>query len=237
MASKSKRVQLAPQPNLKNTFIRWSIAILAIKAIIMMNISGGYLNETWGRNIIIKGIWLGSDGENYISGYFNLVKDGLFSTDPSLSYFPAGYPLIILLLSIFGKSWLFITISIFQSILFSYAAYFFALQLSKTRLKKFSFLVFIFIILNPTLSLFSLLLGYEILTASGYLFVSGLIIKDLIEKNDKKFTVYLIISSFIFGLMTFVQPRLIISGLLINLLWLLIRKGMKAGSLIMIISN
>ena len=147
MASKSKHVRLAPQPNLKNTFIRWTIAILAIKAIIIMNISGGYLNETWGRNIIIRGIWLGSDGENYIAGYFNLVKDGLFSADSSLSYFPAGYPLVILLLSLFGKSWLFITISIFQSILFSYAAYFFALQLSKTKLKKFSFLVFILIVL------------------------------------------------------------------------------------------
>ena len=236
MASKSKHVRLAPQPNLKNTFIRWTIAILAIKAIIIMNISGGYLNETWGRNIIIRGIWLGSDGENYIAGYFNLVKDGLFSADSSLSYFPAGYPLVILLLSLFGKSWLFITISIFQSILFSYAAYFFALQLSKTKLKKFSFLVFILIVLNPTLSLFSLLLGYESLTASGYLVVLGLIIKDFVEKNDKRLIHYLIISSFIFGLMTFMQPRLIISGLVINLLWLLTRKEAKAGSLILIIS-
>jgi hypothetical protein len=91
------------------------------------------------------------------------------------------------------------------------------------------------IILNPTLSLTSIIIGYESLTASGYLLIFALIIKDFVEKNDKNFSKYLITSSLIFGLTTFMQPRLIISGLIINLLWLLVRKGVKTGSLLLII--
>ena len=108
--------------------------------------------------------------------------------------------------------------------------------MSKTRLKKFSYLAFILIILNPTLTLSSLVIGYESLTASGFLIASAIIIKDLIEKDDKKFIKYLLINSTIFGLLTFMQPRLIISGILINLFWIIIRKGIKAGSLLVIVS-
>ena len=236
MASKSKRAQMAPQRNLAKTFMYWAIAILAVKLIIIFNIQSLPLNETWGKDFLVGGIWPGSDAENYLAGYISLIKDGIFSTNSILSYFPAGYPLIILFLSIFGKSWVLITLSILQSIIFSFAAYYFASQLSRTKLKKFSYLVFILIIFNPTLSLTSIIIGYESLTASGYLIVFALIMKDFVEKNDKNFNKLLIISSLIFGLMTFMQPRLIISGLIINLLWLVIRKGVKAGSLMLIIS-
>ena len=236
MASKSKRARITPQRNLAKTFMYWAIAILVVKLVIIFNIQALPLNETWGKDFLVGGIWPGSDAENYLAGYINLIKDGIFSTESILSYFPAGYPLIILFLSIFGKSWVLITLSILQSLIFSFAAYYFAVQLSRTRLQKFSYLVFILIIFNPTLSLTSIIIGYESLTASGYLIVSALIIKDFVEKNDKNFNKLLIISSLIFGLMTFMQPRLIISGLLINLLWLFIRKGVKAGSLMLIIS-
>jgi len=236
MASKSKRAQIAPQRNLAKTFMYWAIAILVVKLVIIFNIQALPLNETWGKDFLVGGIWPGSDAENYLAGYINLIKDGIFSKESILSYFPAGYPLIILFLSIFGKSWVLITLSILQSLIFSFATYFFAVQLSRTRIKKFSYLVFMLIILNPTLSLTSIIIGYESLTASGYLLVFALIIKDFVEKNDKNFSKYLITSSLIFGLMTFMQPRLIVSGLIINLLWLLVRKGIKTGSLLLIIS-
>jgi len=235
MASKSKRAQMAPQRNLAKTFMYWAIAVLVVKLAIIFNIQALPLNETWGKDFLVGGIWPGSDAENYLAGYIDLINDGIFSTGSTLSYFPAGYPLIILFLSIFGKSWVLVTLSILQSLVFSFAAYYFSVQLSRTRLKKFSYLVFILIILNPTLSLNSIIIGYESLTASGYLIVFALIIKDFVEKNDKKFSKYLITSSIIFGLMTFMQPRLIVSGLMMNLLWLVIRKGVKAGSLMLII--
>jgi hypothetical protein len=118
-----------------------------------------------------------------------------------------------------------------QSLIFSYAVYFFAKQLSKTRLKKFAYLTLILILFNPTLSLSSIAVGYESLTASGLLLCIGLVIRSFVEKDNKKFVRYLTISSTIFGLLSFVQPRLLLTGILINLLWIFVWKGFKAGAL------
>jgi hypothetical protein len=233
MASKSKRERMAPQRNLARTFMYWAVAVFAIKLIIIFNIQGGY-TEISGRPFFVDGIWPGSDGENYLTGYDALSKEGVFSKAGILNYFPAGYPLVILFLSILGKSWVLTTLSITQSAVFSFAAYFFASQLTRTRLKKYTYLVFILILFNPTLSLISIWIGYESLTASGLLIASGFIIKDFVEKSDKKFIMYLLINSVIFGILTFMQPRLVISGVLINTLWILARKGFKIGPLLLV---
>ena len=235
MASKSKRARMAPQRNLSKTFIYWAIAVWIIKLLIIARIQAANY-EISGKAFSIDGAWLGADGENYLTGFTGLIRDGVFSKEGILNYWPAGYPLVILFLSLFGKSWVLTSLSVFQSIIFSYAVYFFASQLAKTRLKKFAYLVFILIILNPTLSLSSIAIGYESLTASGFLIATGLIIKDFIEKDDKKLIKYLVVNSVIFGLMSFMQPRLIISGIFITILWILTRKGVKVGSLLVIVS-
>jgi hypothetical protein len=235
MANKSKRARIAPQRNLIKTFMYWAIAVLVVKLIIISRIQA-FNFEISEKPFLIDGAWLGADGENYLTGFNGLIRDGVFSKEWILNYWPAGYPLVILFLSIFGKSWALTSLSVFQSVVFSYAVYFFASQLFKTRLKKFSYLVFILIILNPTLTLSSIAVGYESLTASGFLIATGLIIKDIIEKDNKKFFKYLLINSTIFGLLTFMQPRLIVSGIIINLFWILMRKGVKAGSLLVIVS-
>ena len=49
---------------------------------------------------------------------------------------------------------------------------------------------FLLILLNPTLSLSSLVIGYESLTASGFIVMFTIIIKDLLEKNNKYFYSY-----------------------------------------------
>jgi hypothetical protein len=235
MASKSKRARMAPQRNFAKTFMYWATTVFVIKLIIIFSIAAGSI-EILTKPYIVDGVWLGSDGENYITGFNALIRDGIFSKENILSYWPAGYPLIILLLSILGKSWALTTLSIVQSLTFSFAAYLFASQLARTRIKKSAYLVFILIILNPTLSLSSIAVGYESLTASGFLIAAGLIIKDFIEKDNKKFIKYLVINSVIFGLLTFMQPRLILSGILINLFWVLIRNGVKASSLLVIVT-
>ena len=235
MASKSKRARMVPQRNLSKTFMYWSITVFVIKIVIILSITAGSI-DILTKLYIVDGVWLGADGENYLTGFTGLIRDGVFSKERILNYWPAGYPIVILFLSLFGKSWVLTSLSIFQSIVFSYAVYLFASQLVRTRLKKFAYLVFILIILNPTLSLSSIAIGYESLSASGFLITAGLIIKDLIEKDDKKFIKYLVINSMVFGLLTFMQPRLIVSGILTNLLWILMRKSVKAGSLLVIIS-
>ena len=235
MASKSKRARMAPQRNLSKTFMYWAITVFLIKLVIIFSIAAGSINILT-KPYTVDGAWLGADGENYLTGFTGLIRDGVFSKERILNYWPAGYPLVVLFLSLFGKSWVLTSLSVFQSIIFSYAVYLFGSQLLRTRLRKFAYLVFILIILNPTLSLSSIAIGYESLTASGFLITAGLIIKDLIEKDDKKFIKYLVINSMVFGLLTFMQPRLIVSGILTNLLWILMRKNVKAGSLLVIIS-
>jgi hypothetical protein len=235
MASKSKRARLAPQRDLKKTFMYFAIIVFFIKIIISFNIPAFNI-EVNGKPFLLDGIWLGADGENYLKGFDALVRDGIFSSEGILNYWPAGYPLIILFLSVLGKSWVLTSLAIFQSLFFSFSAYYFAAQLYRTRLRNYSYLVLLLILLNPTLSLSSLVIGYESFTASGFLISTALIIKDLVEKNDKNFVKYLVINSLIFGLLTFMQPRLIVSGLLINLLWVFVRKGIRSGSLIVIAS-
>jgi len=235
MASKSKRAKMAPKENLQRKFLLWAIAVFVIKLAIIFRIQG--MNAGSGDRVyFVDGAWLGADGENYLMGYNALLKDGVFSPESILNYWPAGYPLVLLFLSILGKSWALTTLSIVQSAVFSFAAYFFASQISKTRLKKFAFLGFLLIIFNPTLSLSSIAVGYESFTASGILIVVGLIIKDFVEKDDKKFLKYLIINSSVVGLLSFMQPRLIATGILLNVLWIITRKGAKASSLAVVIT-
>jgi hypothetical protein len=218
VASKSKRARTVKQRNLAKDFMYWAIAVFIIKLIIIGNVQGG--------------AWLGADGENYLAGYDAMVKNGIFATETKLTYWPAGYPLFILLLSIIGKSFVLTTLSVVQSATYSFAAYFFAAQLAKTKLKKFAYLAFFMILLNPTLSLSSIAVGYETPAAAGYLIAAGLIIKDFVQKDDKKLLYYVAITSGIFGFMSFIQPRLIVSGILINLLWILVRKPWKSASLL-----
>ena len=99
MASKSKRARMAPQQNLQRKFVYWALAVLSIKLAIIFRIQGMY---TGSGNAVyfVDGAWLGADGENYLTGYNALVKDGIFSSESILNYWPAGYPLIILSLSI-----------------------------------------------------------------------------------------------------------------------------------------
>jgi hypothetical protein len=222
MASKSKRARTVKQRNLAKDFMYWAIAVFIIKLIIIGNVQGG--------------AWLGADGENYLKGFDGLVRDGIFSKESILNYWPAGYPLFILLLSVIGKSFVLTTLSVVQSLIFSFSAYFFAAQLSKTRLRKFAYLTFILILFNPTLSLSSIAVGYESLAASGSLLILGIIIKDLIEKNDKKLIPNILMTSGISGFLTFIQPRLIMAGILVNLIWLFIRKPWKSVPFLIAIS-
>jgi len=235
MASKSKRARMEPVRNLNKTFLYWAIAVFVVKLLIIFNIQGGNI-EISGRPFFLDGVWLGADGENYLKGYEALSREGLFSKEGILNYWPAGYPLVILFLSILGKSWVLTTLSIVQSLIFSYAVYFFVAELSKTRLKKFAYLALLLILFNPTLSLSSIAVGYESLTASGLLLCVGLVIRSFILKDDKKFFRYVMLSSSVFSFLAFIQPRFILTSLFLNLMWIIAWKGIKASALITALS-
>ena len=222
MASKSKRARMAPQRNLAKTFLYWAIAIFIVKLIIISNIQGN--------------AWLGADGENYVSAYEALTKDGIFSTEGLLHYWPAGYPIFLLMLSFLGESWMFVTLSVFQSLLFSYSTYFFASQLVKTKFKKYAYLVFLLILLNPTLSLASICVGYESIVASGLLIILALLIQDLTNLVSNIFIRNIVLASLTLAFISFFQPRLLLSGLAGIAIWVFVRKPFKIAISVMLIS-
>jgi hypothetical protein len=236
MASKSKRAKMQPKKNYKKSFLNWSIFFLFVKIIVIINIQAVNLKLNGTQSLIVDGIWPGSDAEAYLTGFSALSRDGFFSKDGILNYWPAGYPIIIWALSLLGKAWVLTSLAIIQSFIFSFAVFSLGVQIARTRLRSFAYPIFILTILNPTLSLTSLWIGYENLTASGFIIILAIIIKDLVEKNSDKFIKYLIIISSISSLMVFMQPRLIISVVLINTIWIIVHKGLKVGVLLVILS-
>ena len=91
-----------------------------IKLITMANIRG-----TDGSFL---GGWLGADGENYLSGVDGLLAQGYLSDKSILSYWPAGYPILIWLLTFVSLKYVIALISFSQSIFYAYASYYFGID-------------------------------------------------------------------------------------------------------------
>lgn len=119
--------------------IAFPVIAFFIKMIVMFNLQGGG--------------WYGADGENYAAGVDGLLNSGFFSEEPKLSYWPAGYPLLLWPIAEVTVTKLFYFVSIIQSLFFAYATYFFTAKLQKSTLKKSAFLTSLVISFNPTLSL------------------------------------------------------------------------------------
>jgi hypothetical protein len=89
MASKSKRARMAPVRDLSKIFFYWAMAVFIIKLGIIFRMEG--INLAHGDRVyFVDGAWPGADGENYISAYKALAKDGIFSPETLLHYWPAG---------------------------------------------------------------------------------------------------------------------------------------------------
>jgi len=186
---------------------------LAIKLITMGNIPNG--------------IWLGADGENYLTGLDGLVKDGFFSKEGLLSYWPAGYPLLMWPVAEIAQSKFFYLISAIQSIFFAYATYFFTNKMAKSSLKNFAFWTSIIIAFNPTLSLSTLAIGYEAPIAACFMMIAGIIWANINPTYDKKFWLSVAYVGGWFALATFMQPRFLLIAIVIAIFWALKVVGKK----------
>jgi hypothetical protein len=186
---------------------------LAIKFITMGNIQAG--------------AWYGADGENYIMGVDGLFKDGFFSEEPKLSYWPAGYPILLWPFAEIAISKFFYIVSFLQSIFFAYSTYFFTNKLRTSSLKYLSFWVSMLITFNPTLSLSSLAVGYEAPIASCFMMIAGIIWANANPVLDKKFWLNVAFVGGWFALATFMQPRFLLIAIVIAVLWALKVVGNK----------
>ena len=186
---------------------------LVIKFITMANIQAG--------------AWFGADGENYLTGVDGLLKDGFFSQEGLLSYWPAGYPLLMWPIAVIAQPIFFYLISAIQSIFFAYATYFFTDKMAKSSLKNFAFWTSMIISFNPTLSLSSLAIGYEAPIAACFMMITGIIWDNIKPTYDKKFWLNVAYVGGWLSLATFMQPRFLLIAIIIAVFWALRVVGKK----------
>ena len=198
--SKKTTVDLAKSERKINKYlIAFPAIALLIKLVVIFNIQAGG--------------WAGADGENYLTGVDGLLNQGFFSTEGTLTYWPAGYPLLIWPFAAISLTKFLYMLSIVQSFFFAYATYFMTKYLSSTKLAFLAFTTSLLISFNPTLSLGSLAIGYETPVASCMMMALGLAIKSLARSDENisnlRTSAYI---GFWFGLASFMQPRFLLVG-------------------------
>jgi hypothetical protein len=209
MAAKSEKSDL----RLHTYLIAIPLIALLIKFITMTNIPFGG--------------WYGADGENYLAGVDGLTQDGFFSKEGKLSYWPAGYPILLWPIAELSISKFLAILNIFQSVFFAYSTYFFTNKLRTSSLKFLAFWTSVLITFNPTLSLSSLAIGYEAPIASCFMMIAGLILANLNPTLDKKFWLAVSYVGGWFALATFMQPRFLLIAIIVAIMWALKVAGTK----------
>ena len=196
----------------------WLIAIpltaLVIKLIVMANTQGGG--------------WLGADGENYLTGVDGLLKDGFFSKEGKLLYWPAGYPIFVWPLAAISISKFVYFLGLIQSTLFAYATFLFTRELKKTNISFLAVTISFLISFNPTLSLSTLAVGYEAPVAALLMISMAYLIRDLSAQSDKISLKNIIIIALSLSVSSFLQPRILLFGVAFIFFWCLKKTGSKA---------
>jgi len=204
----SKRVatkSLKARKNFNQKLMAIPLIILVIKFIVLTNIQNH--------------AWIGADGENYIGALQGLLKDGYFSNEHLLSYWPAGYPLLMYLFGSISRTNTLMIMAIFQSILYAVSSLLFVRELAKTKLSKYCFWIAWILSLNPTLSLSSMVIGYEIIPASIFLLAITLFIREYNTQNANLFSKNSIAAACFMSLSCFVQPRFLLTAAILFLIW------------------
>ena len=225
MATRSMRKKTSPRrPQERKVdfyLVAMPVAAFLLKMITLANIQGG-------------GAWLGADGENYLSGVKALLDQGYFSDKDVLSFWPAGYPILIWLLAKISLAHVLWLLSIAQSLFYAYSSYFFLKQLRGTQLQPYMFLVGFVLSFNPTLSLSSLVVGYESSIASCMLMIVGLILKSQRKNSDIGLVKNISLVGLFSFLATFMQPRWVLTSIVIALIWALMLKSIKTRAMVLI---
>ncbi len=228
---KQSKKSLIVARKLRRNLLLISIIAFVLKVFIIFRIQGFDWYQS-GDGDVVKGLgelldnnyappnaWYGADGENYIRGLQSLAKDGFFSDEEKLSYWPAGYPLLLWPLLNLFQGYFFMALAIVQSLAYTLGSIWFLEEISKTRLKKVTYLLALFLAFNPTLSLNTISVGYEMPVVALSLISIAALTRYFNKGSRSVISGEALIASISFGLATFMQPRLIIIAGLFFLLW------------------
>jgi hypothetical protein len=214
--SKKSKARVAQDNNRKLArtkfwLLFFPLTALFIKFIVMANSEAGG--------------WLGADGENYLTGVDGLLKDGFFSTEGKLIYWPAGYPLFVWPFAKISIANFIYFISFFQSVLYAFATYILVRAISQTKVNKAATWSSFIISFNPTLSLSSLAIGYESPVASLLMITTSLILRDIAASRTVFSTRNVVASGLCLSISTFFQPRIILFAVALTALWIISKES------------
>jgi hypothetical protein len=156
---------------------------------------------------------LGADGENYLEALSGLLSEGFFSTQGKLSYWPAGYPILMWPIAAISESNLAFIVGIIQSLIFALSIWFFASELSASSLKRFTWPAAIILSFSPTLSLNSVVIGYEVTSASLFLLAISLYIRLVRLSKSSILNWENCLAAFAISISFFMQPRILLLAL------------------------
>ena len=214
----------------KHTRQDWLLKLIPLIALFLKLVTATNIK---GVNGMTLGAWLGADGESYLNGLDGLLSAGYFSDQSELSYWPAGYPIFIWLLCKISLINFAFLLTIVQSTLYAYACYFFVSQFRNSKLTKLMTFIAFLLAFNPTLSLSSLVIGYESLIASCMLLITGLILNLWDKKPDSRFVFLILGVGVLFAVCTFIQPRWILTTFIVVLFWALSQQSRRSQALIL----
>ena len=246
-AKNPKRQDLASRKT-RNRYLLIPLSALIIKFFIILRIQGFDWFAAGGNNVVqgLTGLldknympahmWYGADGENYLRGLVALARDGFLSTDGKLSYWPAGYPLLMWPLLLLLKGSFFFGLALLQSLIYAVGCAFFVDELRRTRLTKFALPVALILTFNPTLALNTMAVGYELPAVALLLIGVAAMMKNFRLSKPRVVSVEAIVASSSFLIATLMQPRLIVIALVIFIIWGLARYRTIIAALFLSIS-
>ncbi len=216
-----------------------SLLALIIKFFIILRIEGfdwlvagnGDLGKGLGllfdNNYAPPNAWYGADAENYLRGLQGLVQDGFFSEEGKLSYWPAGYPLLMWPLIEIFRSYFFFALAFLQSALYALGSIWLVDEIRKTRIAKHSYLVAFLLGFNPTLFLNTIAIGYELPVVALSLISVAALLRFFNERRSSLISVELLVSSIAFAIATLMQPRLLVLAFAFFCIWALAKFRLK----------
>ena len=191
-AVRAERTQL-------RAMVFFSAAILLIKVF--------WLSSQQGRGL------LGADGENYFNSLEGLLKDGIFSEQGNLHYWPAGYPILMWPLAELTPNSFVFLVGIIQSLIFAFSVTYFSIELGKSSLKRFSWPALILLSVSPTFTLNSVVIGYEVTSAVLFLLSIALYLRLIRLDRKSGLTWEAALAALAISISCFMQPRIMLLAL------------------------
>lgn len=156
---------------------------------------------------------LGADGENYLQALSGLFKEGFFSTEGKLTYWPAGYPILMWPISEINTSNFVFVVGFLQSLLFAISIAYFTVEICKSTLRRFAWPITFILNFSPTLTLNTVVIGYETTTAALLMLAVTMYMRATRLNEPTVLNFEHIFAAIAIAMSCFMQPRILLLAL------------------------